>query len=176
VSGVRDDLETLLTDVQRGVVGLEAALEQLAQLPFRDLAFARPDVHRELRQGAPEAVLAEGKTPWQVVEIAAAMLEAGAGSVLVTRADAEVRRAICEAIPHAQEDELARLAWVARAAPERRGLVTIVSAGTSDGPVVHAARVRAELLGAEVSCMRMSASRGFTGSSLRSRISGARIA
>jgi hypothetical protein len=34
--------------------------------------------------------------------------------------------------------------------PERRGVVAIVSAGTSDGPVVHEARVRAELLGTEV--------------------------
>lgn len=40
--------------------------------------------------------------------------------------------------------------WVARGVPEVRGRVTIVSAGTSDGPVVHEARVRAELLGTAV--------------------------
>src|SRR5262249_58153835 len=44
----------------------------------------------------------------------------------------------------------ARLAWVARAVPEARGIVTMVSAGTSDGPVVREAQVRAELLGTEV--------------------------
>lgn len=126
------------------------ALEQLAQLPFRDLGFARADVHRELRQGAPEAVLGEGKTPEQVAETAHAMLDAGAGSVLVTRADADVRRAVREMAPDAQEHEQARLVWVARAIPEQRGVVTIVSAGTSDGPVTHEARVRAELLGTEV--------------------------
>jgi pyridinium-3,5-biscarboxylic acid mononucleotide synthase len=78
------------------------------------------------------------------------MLEAGAGSVLVTRADADVRRAVRELTADAYEHELARLVWVARAVPEPRGVVTIVSAGTSDGPVVHEARVRAELLGTEV--------------------------
>jgi NCAIR mutase (PurE)-related protein len=52
--------------------------------------------------------------------------------------------------PDAQEHEQARLVWVARAIPEQRGAVTIVSAGTSDGPVTHEARVRAELLGTEV--------------------------
>ena len=126
------------------------ALERLAQLPFRDLGFARADVHRELRQGAPEAVLAEGKTPDQVAAITRAMLDAGAGSVLVTRADADAREAVRAAAPDAQVDPYARLAWVARAVPHKRGLVTIVSAGTSDGPVVREARVRAELLGTEV--------------------------
>jgi pyridinium-3,5-biscarboxylic acid mononucleotide synthase len=53
-------------------------------------------------------------------------------------------------LPDAQEHALARLVWVARSVPRRRGLVAIVSAGTSDGPVLHEARVRAELLGAEV--------------------------
>ncbi|HEY2437512.1 MAG TPA: nickel pincer cofactor biosynthesis protein LarB [Solirubrobacteraceae bacterium] len=148
--GLRDDLEQLLTRVQQGEVEPEDALGSLAELPFRDLGFARADIHRELRQGAPEAVLAEGKTPQQVAAITQAMLDGGAGSVLVTRADAPARRAVLEVSPDAHEDEYARLAWVARAVPEVRGLVTIVSAGTSDGPVVREASVRAELLGTEV--------------------------
>jgi NCAIR mutase (PurE)-related protein len=150
VPGLRDDLQELLTQVQRGELDPEQALRQLAQLPFRELGFARADVHRELRQGAPEAVLADGKTPEQVAAITQAMLEGGAGSVLVTRADANTRRAVREVAPEAQEDEYARLVWVARALPDPRGTVTIVSAGTSDGPVVREAQVRAELLGTEV--------------------------
>jgi pyridinium-3,5-biscarboxylic acid mononucleotide synthase len=148
--GLRDDLEELLESVRRGDVEPRSALERLAQLPFRDLGFARADLHRELRQGAPEAVLAEGKTPEQVAAIAQALLEGGAGSVLVTRADEAARRAVRELAADAQEHELARLVWVARAVPAVRGAVAIVSAGTSDGPVVHEARVRAELLGTEV--------------------------
>jgi NCAIR mutase (PurE)-related protein len=148
--GLREDLEALLESVRRGDVDPASALEQLAQLPFRDLGFARADLHRELRQGAPEAVLAEGKTPEQVAAIALALLDGGAGSVLVTRADAEARHAVLALDDDAQEHELARLAWIARAVPEVRGTVVIVSAGTSDGPVLHEARVRAELLGTEV--------------------------
>src|ERR671935_2266316 len=104
--GLREDLEELLERVRRGEVEPRRALEQLAQLPFRDLGFARADVHRELRQGAPEAVLAEGKTPEQVAAIARALLDGGAGSVLVTRADAEARRALREVADDAQEHEL----------------------------------------------------------------------
>ncbi len=38
----------------------------------------------------------------------------------------------------------------ARSVPETEGLAVMVSAGTSDGPVLHEARIRAELLGTEV--------------------------
>jgi NCAIR mutase (PurE)-related protein len=139
-----------LTRVQRGELDPDEALRELAHMPFAELGYARADIHRELRQGAPEAVLAEGKTPQQVAGITRAMLEARAGSVLVTRADPEIRRAVTELAPDAHEDEYARLVWVARSVPEARGTVTIVSAGTSDGPVVREAQVRAQLLGTEV--------------------------
>ena len=108
------------------------------------------DVHRELRQGAPEAVLAEGKAPEQVVAIVEAMLAGGAGSVLVTRASDEVRAAVREVASDAEEDAVARCIWVARGIPEARGLVVMVSAGTSDGPMLREARIRAELLGTTV--------------------------
>lgn len=148
--GLREDLEGLLEAVRRGEVEPRQALDQLSGLPFRELGFARADVHRELRQGAPEAVLAEGKTPAQVVEIVGALVAGGAGSVLVTRADAQTRAAVRAAHPQAYEHELSRVVWIARGVPAPRGRVTIVSAGTSDGAVVHEARIRAELLGVSV--------------------------
>lgn len=148
--GLGDDLRVLLEGVRTGATEVEDALERLAQLPFRDLGFARVDVHRELRQGAPEAILAEGKTPEQVTRIFAALLEAGAGSILATRADDAARAGVRAAVPVAEEDTIARCVWVARSVPAPRGLVVIVSAGTSDGPVVREARIRAELLGVQV--------------------------
>jgi NCAIR mutase (PurE)-related protein len=150
VSGLRDDLRELLEGVRAGTTSPDEALASLSGLPYVDLGFARVDLHRELRQGAPEAVLAEGKTPEQVARIFAALLEGGAGSVLATRADAAAREAVLVVAPDAEHDELARCVWVARRVPEPRGLVAIVSAGTSDGPVVHEARIRAELLGVSV--------------------------
>ena len=144
------EVERLLAAVAAGTVTPQEAAGILAVQPYRDLGFARVDVHRELRQGAPEAVLADGKTPAQVAQIACALHDAGAGSVLVTRADAAARAAVCAALPDAIEDEVARAVWVARDVPEVVGVVTMVSAGTSDGPVLHEARIRAELLGTEV--------------------------
>ena len=126
------------------------AADRLAAQPYHDLVYARVDTHRELRQGAPEAILGEGKTPEQVAGIARALVGAGASSVLVTRADEQMRRAVRGALPDAQEHELAGAIWVERDPLPRRGHVLIVSAGTSDGPVVHEARIRAELLGTDV--------------------------
>ena len=150
MADLRSELAALLEEVRRGDVAPEEALDRFAELPYRELGFAKVDSHRELRQGAPEAVLAEGKVPEQVVAIVEALLDAGAGSVLVTRAGDEVRAAVRAVAPDAEEHALARAVWVARGVPEVRGLVTMVSAGTSDGPVLHEARIRAELLGTEV--------------------------
>ncbi len=146
----RRDIVALLTAVADHELDPDVAAVRLAAMPIRDLGFARVDTHRELRQGAPEAILGTGKTPGQAAGIALALAEAGASSVLVTRADDEVRRAVRDALPDAHEHELARAIWVERQPIERRGRVVIVSAGTSDGPVVHEARIRAELLGTHV--------------------------
>jgi NCAIR mutase (PurE)-related protein len=150
MSGIRAEVRALLDGVSRGEVAPDTAFAALTQLPFRDLGFARVDLHRDIRQGAPEAIMAEGKTPAQVVSIFCALVDGGADSVLVTRADADVRAAVRAVAADAEEHEASRTIWLARATPEARGVVVIVSAGTSDGPVLHEARIRAELLGTEV--------------------------
>ena len=147
---LREHLAGLLERVRHGELEVEQALAELARLPYRDLGFARVDLHRELRQGAPEAVLAVGKTPERVVAIVQALLEGGAGSVLVTRVDEETRAAVQRAAPEAEADSVSRCVWIARSLPEPRGLVALLSAGTSDGPALHEARIRAQLLGANV--------------------------
>lgn len=140
----------VLHAVQAGRMAPGDALDRLRRMPFDDLGFARVDLHRELRQDAPEAVLAEGKTEEQITAIVSAMLDGGAGSVLVTRADARAQEAVRRASPDAQVDTIARAAWVARSVPSPRGLVAIVSGGTSDGAAVRECRIRAELLGTTV--------------------------
>lgn len=115
-----------------------------------DLGFARLDTARGRRQGVPEAVLAEGKAPDQVVAIVRALLERGEETILVTRASAGTRAAVRAAVDGVEEDAEARLLWVARAVPEAAGIVTVVSAGTSDGPVVREVAACARLFGTHV--------------------------
>ena len=68
-----------------GAVEVEAALERLRHLPYEDLGFAKVDHHRALRHGIPEVIFAKGKTPDQVVTIAASLLQ-NSRNVLITRA------------------------------------------------------------------------------------------
>jgi NCAIR mutase (PurE)-related protein len=145
-----DPLAALLEGVRDGAISPEEAHRELRELPFRNLGFARVDNHRELRQGAPEAVLGEGKTPAEVVAIVGALAEGASSSVLVTRADEACRDAVLEAFPEARSHDRARCVWLERALPEPLGRVAIVSAGTSDGHAVHEARIRAELIGTTV--------------------------
>ena len=140
----------VLEAVRRGEIDPAEALARLGELPFRDLGFARVDTHRELRQGAPEAILAEGKTPEEVEAIARALLDERRGQR--ARDPGGRGRSRCAAAGRAgRRGGRAGAARMGRPrVPAPRGLVTIVSGGTSDGPVVTEARVRAELLGTRV--------------------------
>lgn len=147
----RAELREVVERLARGELSPEAAEERLARAPLLDLGFARLDARRAERQGVPEAVLAEGKAPEQVVAIVAALLDRGHETILVTRADAAVRAAVREATGGEVEDDAgARLLWIARDVPEPAGTVTVVSAGTADGPVLREVATCARLFGAGV--------------------------
>jgi pyridinium-3,5-biscarboxylic acid mononucleotide synthase len=146
----RAELREVVELVARGELSAREAEERLALAPLVDLDFARLDTQRGRRQGVPEAVLAEGKAPEQLAAIVSALLERGRETVLVTRASAEARAAIRAVVDELEEDVDARLAWVARDVPAPAGTVTVISAGTSDGPVVREASICARLLGTHV--------------------------
>jgi NCAIR mutase (PurE)-related protein len=146
-----EQLEALLADVAAGRLAPGAALERLRHLPYEDLAFARIDHHRSLRQGQPETIFCEGKTLEQVVAICE-RLEAAAGSFLGTRANEDMGRALQERYPRVVWNPLARTVVLrpAGAPPPTAGPVLVVSAGTSDLPVAEEAAVVAETFGARV--------------------------
>ena len=102
-----EQLEDLLAEVAAGRLAPAAALDRLRHLPFEDLAFARIDHHRALRQGQPEVVFCEGKTTDQVVAICE-RLEAVAGTFLGTRATEAVAQALRARFPRTVWNPLAR--------------------------------------------------------------------
>ena len=119
--------------------------------PFVDLGFARVDTDREARQGAPEAIFAEGKTPDEIAAIAQALLDGGASSVLRHPRGRRGARGAAHASRPTPKRTSGRGWRGSRATrPTPHGTVTIVSGGTSDGPVVREVQVRAELLGTTV--------------------------
>lgn len=145
----REKLKRLLAEVQAGQLTVEQALAQLRGFPYDDLRFAKVDLHRSLRAGAPEAVFCPGKTPEQVVAILR-RLAAHHDNLLATRATPEVAQAIAAAdLPHDYHAE-SRIVVVNPKPPEGVGLIAVVSAGTSDIPVAEEAAVTAEVLGNRV--------------------------
>jgi pyridinium-3,5-biscarboxylic acid mononucleotide synthase len=143
------DIRNFLEAVRRGSLGLDDAVERLRQLPFEDLGFAKIDHHRSLRQGFPEVIYAKGKTPAQVAQIARRMLRArGSHNILITRANkkifSSVRRMSRKAVFHENSGAIV----ITRDATIRgKGLILIVSAGTSDIPVAEEALVTVQAMG-----------------------------
>src|SRR3954467_5090064 len=107
----RTELRSLLEDVQAQRLTPEAAhnrlLQFLRQAPFEDLGFARIDHHRSIRQGFPEVVFGQGKTPQQIGTISERIVNAG-HNLLVTRTTAEAHRAVLERLPRAVFHDTAR--------------------------------------------------------------------
>jgi NCAIR mutase (PurE)-related protein len=146
-----DEVKDLLRGVAEGATRTEDALRALERLPVENLGFATLDTHRELRQGLPEAIYAEGKTAEQVVEIATRLLESTTGPVLATRVPEETAQALIEQFPEARHNESARLVVLrSEKADVELGTVAIVAAGTSDLPVADEAACVADAVGASV--------------------------
>ena len=144
-----EKIQQILRGVKSGRFSETKALELLRHLPHADLGFATIDNHRALRRGAPEVIFCQGKTPAQVTKIFAHM--APHGLVMATRADAAHWRAVKRSFPKAIYHQQARIISNRKAAKQAaKRCIAVVTAGTSDIPVVDEAAVTAELLGCRV--------------------------
>lgn len=143
----QERLKQLLEQVKAGAVDVPQAVEQLRHLPFENLGFAHVDHHRALRQGFPEVIFGLGKTPEQVATIAAHLLER-ASNLLVTRTNRETYERVLTLAPDAVFHGSCGAITVQRDQTVRgRGVIAVVTAGTSDIPVADEAAITAELMG-----------------------------
>jgi hypothetical protein len=143
----RERLADLLHSVQRGACSIDEAIDRLRTLPFEDLGFARVDHHRSLRNGFPEVVFGQGKTPEQIVAIAERLAAVG-DNVLVTRLAPDAAAQLVATVDGFTYHPAARVA-VRRARdaePRGDGTVLVVSAGTADLPVAEEAAITAETM------------------------------
>src|SRR5262249_56724109 len=143
-------LHKLLQQVKAGSLSPDEAVARLRHMPFEDLGFAKVDHHRRLRQGLPEVIFAQGKTPKQVAGIFKRMAAHG-GNVLATKAEAEHFAAVKKTAHKAEYRELAQAIVLKQDSTKYgRGTIAVISAGTSDIPVAEEALVTAEVMGNEV--------------------------
>lgn len=146
----QNHLRKLLDEVRSGAVEVDSAMERLRHMPFEDLGFAKVDHHRALRQGMPEVIFGQGKTPEEVATIAEALLKRSQ-NVLITRADPDAVALVRERIPDAEYFPRSRAIRVQRdRTMYGKGVIVVACAGTSDLPVAEEARITAEAMGNEV--------------------------
>jgi pyridinium-3,5-biscarboxylic acid mononucleotide synthase len=159
-------LQQLLNDVRSGACTSDEAIARLRRLPFADLGFARVDHHRWLRQGLPEAVYGQGKTPEQCSAIVGELLghddeaseATGGAPVVLTRADGRQLALVMSDHPGGevtntgpatsadrQRGELSTVVW--RPSARRPSRVLVITAGTSDLPVARECTATLRALG-----------------------------
>ena len=149
-------LREVLGKLTRGEISLDEAEKALKMLAIEEVGdLARLDIGREIRHGIPEVVIAEGKTPEDVAEIASKAL-AQKGRVIISRATkqhVEALKSVMAKDEFLHESRTGGTVVVKRkdlAARTTWGRVGIITAGTSDIPIAEEAEVMASEMGCEV--------------------------
>lgn len=146
-------MRDILEAVAAGELSVQEAEAKLAGYATTDAG--RFDAAREQRRGAPEAILAQGKTPAAVGELAAAAVET-TGRAIVTRPTAAHQDAVRATMPEDAEMTVTEdggpivVHDAEFVVPELDAEIGIVTAGTSDIPIAAEAAVIAREMGAAV--------------------------
>lgn len=144
------DIKQLLQDLKDGHISVDEAMLELKKEPFKDIDFAKVDMHRKIRQGASEVIYGEGKTAEQILNISQTMLDNEQKCILITRLSAEKAEAIAKKLD-IKYNEIARCGVIGEIPePDGIGNIVIACAGTSDLYVAEEAAITAEVHGNKV--------------------------
>ena len=142
-------IRSLIENHKNNEISTDELMEVLKALPFEDLGFARIDHHRRMRNGYPEVIYGDGKSPEQGAAIFQ-KLAAHNGNVLCTRASAGMAEAILAVEPEAVYHPVCRIVELRRTAGDEVGLVVVATGGTSDIPVAEESAIVLESFGSRV--------------------------
>ena len=147
---MKTEVREILNAVRAGDMSVDDAVLALKKEPFEDIGYAKIDLHRGVRQGAPEVIYGAGKTAQQIIGIAKEMRRHGEKTILITRlsqqAADEVRAEID--LDYRAEARIGIIGSLPR--PNGIGKIVFATGGTSDIPVAEEAAVTAEVHGNEV--------------------------
>lgn len=145
-----NSIKKLLRKVQKGELTAEKALQCFKDLPYKDIGFAKVDTHRTIRCGFPEVIFCAGKTPAQVLGIADQIVENGV-DLLATRANKKIFEHIARKHKSARYNDIAKTIVIKKSRQKKKkGLILVITAGTSDIPVAEEAKETAEIMGNKV--------------------------
>jgi NCAIR mutase (PurE)-related protein len=117
---------------------------------FCDLGFAKLDTDRKRRRGFSEAIYCPGKTKDGLKKITAGLIKSKQ-DILLTKLEKGTFAYLKKAFPKLKYNPQAKLGYFTHGpgAP-KRGLVLVISAGTSDMPIAEEAAVTLEVMGNRV--------------------------
>lgn len=144
----QSEIRELLQSIADGKISPKDAELKLKLQPFEDMGFAKPDLHRGIRQGVPEVIYGEGKTAAQINEIAARLLERGQKTVLITRLSQDKADKLTIPIKYFETARAGVSGEIPK--PDTDGKIVVATGGTSDMPVAEEAALTAEVLGNKV--------------------------
>lgn len=147
----RESLQQLIQDLYDKKIEPQEAYERLKNLPYEDLGFAQVDHHRSLRNGMPEVIYCEGKTPDQIQTLIQKMDQAET-DILATRLAPDIYQQIQPGLPSQAHYNPQGRTLVLQRKPQQKtaGHVLVLTAGTSDIPIAEEAVATAGLLGSRV--------------------------
>ena len=117
---------------------------------FCDLGFAKLDTDRKKRKGFAEVVYCPGKSRQHLKEIAKKIVKSKE-DLLLTKLDKSAFSFLKKSIPALKYNPLARIGFLLKKQKTiSKGLVLVVSAGTSDIPVAEEAVLTLQIMGNRV--------------------------
>ncbi len=139
-------IKELLQNVKNGNTDINTAVDKLKNLPFEDLGYAKIDHHREIRNGYPEVIYCEGKTPKHIKGIVEAMIKNN-NNILATRANKDVYEAL-DVKAEVEYYEIARIVYIkTKEIEQSKSKIIVTTGGTSDMPVAEEAVITAKAFG-----------------------------
>ena len=147
---MNSEIRKMLEAVRSREISVDEALLAIKKAPFEDIGYAKVDMHRGIRQGAPEVIYGAGKTAEQMLGIIEAMQQNGQQTILITRLSSEAAERI-SAVYDMDYRQEARAGVIGKMpAPDGIGRIVVATGGTSDIPVAEEAALTAEVHGNEV--------------------------
>ena len=147
---MKNDIKNILEKVKSGEMEINDALLLLKKQPFEDIGYAKVDLHRDIRQGAPEVIYGAGKTPEQIEGILSTMISNDVCTILITRLDKEKYESLDLKfdIRYFEDARIGILGKIRE--PDGIGTVVVATGGTSDIPVAEEAALTCEVHGNKV--------------------------
>ncbi|HVN95425.1 MAG TPA: nickel pincer cofactor biosynthesis protein LarB [Syntrophorhabdaceae bacterium] len=140
----------LLRSVEEGKVSVNDAYKALQDMPYEDLSHTKVDHHRVMRKGLQEVIFGQGKALNQIIDIVASMRKRNQ-DVLATRIDKKAGGVLKKRFPAGTYHEAARCFAIMKRSTKKlgKGMILVISAGTSDIPVAEEAYVTSVFFGNE---------------------------